>query len=178
MILRGARLTEDDFKSISFIVNNSDIPVVYLGIDPGKANGVCGYDENFYIQFMWTIPSDDMTLFLNTFKHIKKCVVERYKLYPNKAKQQTYSDMETSRIIGRIEYWAESNQIDLIMQGANIKNTGYAWLGLKALPKSDPRNHEFDAHVHFMYWAIRNGHVNLRDLIKRGDKLETGTVSK
>lgn len=148
-------------------VNNEQNPVTYLAIDPGKANGICGYDEKYYLIFMYTIQSSDIVDFLDIFEHVQKCIYEDYLLYPNKIKQQVYSDMETPRVIGRIESWAQRKKVALIKQGASIKTTGYAWIGKKPLPKSNPKNHELDAHVHFMYWAVKNNKINAADLLKR-----------
>lgn len=148
-------------------VNTDFNPIEYLAIDPGKSNGVCGYDAKYYWQFMFIVPAVDMIQFLQIFKKVKVCIVEGFQLYPNKAKDQIYSDMETPRVIGRIETWAELNNVDLVKQQASIKPTGYAWIGEKPLPKSNPNNHAMDAHVHFMYWAVKTSRINPADLLRR-----------
>jgi hypothetical protein len=149
------------------IVNEEINPVNYLSIDPGKANGVCGYDGKFHLLFMLTVQADEIATFVRKFTKIKKCIIEDYKVYPQKAKQHVYSDLLTPRVIGRIEQWTESNGIILVKQMASIKSTGYKWLGQRPLPKSDPKNHQMDAHVHFIYWGVRNGHIKLEELLKR-----------
>jgi hypothetical protein len=141
--------------------------VRYLGIDPGESNGVCGYDHAYKLMFMYTVAHTDMREFLNLFKHLQVIVCEDFFLYPNKAMQQIYSNMETSQMIGRIKTFAEDHDIKVVMQQATIKPTGYKWLGLKPLPKSNPSNHEFDAHVHFMYWLIRMGKIDARTLLQK-----------
>ncbi len=150
----------DWLKHLEESANAEENPVKYLAIDPGKSNGVCGYDEKFYLLFMLTIPASAMIKFLHCFDKVAVCVVENYVLYPNKAPAQRYSDMETSRVIGRIETWAELKNVKLVKQLAAVKNNGYKWIGKKPLPKSNPHNHEWDAHVHFMYWAITKGHID------------------
>ena len=167
MILEYKDLTLEDIAHLAEAVNTEENPVQYLGIDPGKANGVCGYNAKFYLQFMFTIKSDDMVKFLAAFKKVKKCIMENYKLFPNKAKDQYYSDMETPRVIGRVEAWAETNGVELITQPPTIKSTGYKWIGQKPLPKSNPWNHPMDAHVHLMYWAIKNKYIHPSELLKR-----------
>lgn len=147
-------------------VNDEENPVVYLSIDPGKANGVCGYNSNFSVMFMLTITAPNIVMFLHQFEKVKKCIMEGYKVYPNKVKDHIYSDLETPRVIGRVESWAEIKGIELIKQPASIKPTAYKWLGVKPLSKSNKNNHAMDGHVHFMYWAIKNGHVKAEDLIK------------
>jgi hypothetical protein len=162
----GKRLTEENLDQINSLVNNWVNPVKYLAIDPGKTNGVCGYDVHFDLMFMMAVQSIDMNLFLHQFEKVSACICESYNLYPNKIKEQIYSDMETPRVIGRIENWTEIKKVDLIMQAATVKRTGYLWIGKKPLSKSDPKNHQMDAHVHFMYWAVKNGHISARDLLK------------
>lgn len=140
--------------------------VEYLSIDPGSKNGLCGYDANFSLVFMTTVFAKDMIMFMQQFKNVKKCICESYRVYSHKAKQHINSDLETVRVIGRIEHWAGVNGIELIMQPATIKNTGYKWLGQKPLPKTNPLNHQMDAHVHFIYWGVKSGKIKLEDLRK------------
>lgn len=159
------KLDEENLVHLSNAVNAEVDPVVFLGIDPGKSNGICGYDAKHYLKFMYTVMEPDYLKFLDVFQNVTHAIIENYLLFPNKAKDQIYSDMMTPRIIGRTEGWAARNGVELIPQGASIKATGYAWIGKKPRPKSDPSNHEWDAHVHFMYWAIKNGRINAADLL-------------
>lgn len=156
MILDNQKISDEDFTNLTATVNATENPVKYLAIDPGKSNGVCGYDQRFYLVFMYTIQEDDFTRFLECFNSVATVIVEDFVLYPNKTKEQVYSDMLTSRVIGRVEGWAARNNVKLVKQKATIKKTGYLWLNKKPLPKSNPQNHKMDAHVHGMYWAIRN----------------------
>lgn len=159
-------LTPEFKEHLSSAFNSEINPVKYLAIDPGKINGVCGYDAKYYLNFMYSIPETDMPIFLELFNYVDKCIVENFLLYPNKALQQTYSSMVTSRVIGRIEHWASVKNIELIKQNATIKKTGYAWIGQKPPSKSNPRNHELDANVHFIYWAVKNRKIDAADLIR------------
>jgi len=161
------RLTTEDLIRLKEAVNSPENPVTYLGIDPGESNGICGYNVNFHLQFMTTIYFEDITKFLHQFDHVKLCIIEGYQVYPNKARQHIYSDLKTPRVIGRVESWAEIKDINLIRQPATVKATGYKWIGEKPLPKSNPQNHALDAHVHFMYWAVRHGKVNAADLLRK-----------
>lgn len=171
MIIENTPLTDNILTELRPLVT----AVKYLAIDPGKANGVCGYNAEYQLAFMFTIRDEDMLKFLDCFEAIEQCICENYTLYPNKAMKQVYSDMPTSRVIGRIEGWAARNKVTLTMQPASIKATGYAWIGKKPLPKSNPRNHEWDAHVHFMYWAVKNRKINASVLLQlnRGNRDST-----
>lgn len=161
------RLTDSEFEHLTEAVNAEHNPVEYLAVDPGKGNGICGYDTKFYLQFMMTIHEADIVRFMEQFEKVKVCILEGYKLYPNKTKEQIYSDMLTPRVIGRIETWAERHKVKIVLQGANVKATGYQWLGKKPLPKSNPQNHPMDAHAHGTYYAVRKGLINPADLLRK-----------
>lgn len=158
-------LTPEVLDHLKELFNAKENSIRYLSIDPGKSNGICGYDAKHYHQFMMTVPSEKMTSFLDIFDNVITCICEDYTLYPNKAKDQIYSNMETSRVIGRIESWAERKDIVLVKQSASVKKTGYAWIGQAPPKKSNPLNHELDANAHFMYWAVRTGKINAVDLL-------------
>src|SRR5215510_12175206 len=109
-----------DAQNLFDFVNNPVNPTTYLSIDPGKSNGVCGYDVKCYLQFMYTVQAEDMVKFLDTFHKVQTCIIENYKLYPNKIKQQIYSDVLTSRVIGRVESWATGRGVTLFDQGSYV----------------------------------------------------------
>ncbi len=164
MILDHPDLTPEYIEKLSEIVNNENDPIVYIAIDPGKSNGVCGYNALGHLQFMTTIDERDLLKFLGIFKRVNKCITENYLVYAHKAKHHINSDVLTLRVIGRIENWCELNNIPLVKQLAAIKSTGYKWLGKEPLPKSNPANHKWDAHVHFVYWGVMKGILKAKDL--------------
>lgn len=154
-------------NKLNLLVNAEENPVKYLSIDPGESSGICGYDERCHLVMpMWTISDRDVVKFINTFKYVTTCICESYRVYNGKQNAHVYSDLKTTRVIGRIEYWTEINKIKLVMQPAKDKATGYKFQGIKPPPKSNPANHEMDANSHFMYFAVRNGLINAADLIK------------
>lgn len=169
MILDNPELTKEYLQTLDAFVNiDDDNRICYIAIDPGKSNGVCGYNAKGHLMFMTTINEKDLLKFLGVFKHIKICVTEDYKIYEHKSRQHINSDVLTLRVIGRIENWCELSDIQLVKQLPAIKATGYKWLGKKPLPKSNPANHKWDAHVHFVFWAVRNCIIHVRDLLGRG----------
>ncbi len=164
---RHATFDVSDLDRFAALVNNTENRITYLSIDPGKWNGACGYDSDFHLQFMYVVAADDMIQFLSAFQHVEKCIYESYRLFPNKMRQQVYSDMETPRVIGRIESWAQLSKVETIKQDPGIKITGYAWIGEKPPTKSSNKNDPMDAHVHFMYWAVRQGKIDAADLLQK-----------
>lgn len=160
------RIKEGELEKLEIVVNSDTNPILFLGIDPGKRNGICGYDAKYCVQFMLNINEADVAKFLRCFTKLQKIIMEGYKLYPNKAKQQIYSDMLTPRVIGRVEDYCDMRNIDLIIQPASIKPTGYMWIGKKPPPKGNINRDPMDAHVHFMYWAVKNRLINAADLLR------------
>jgi hypothetical protein len=152
-------------KVLHEFANEDNLPIKYLAIDPGKANGICGYDAELKLRMMWTVREQDILTFLRQFEKIDKCIIENFLLYSNKAYEQVHSDMLTSRVIGRVENWAELGDIELIKQNASVKPLGYKYLGTKPLPKSNKLNHAMDAHAHFVYWGVRTRRINAADLL-------------
>ncbi len=159
------KLSPQELEHLAATVNEPMNPVKFLAIDPGKSNGVTFYDERYRLVFSMTVDADDMVEFLEQFKLVHTVICESFLLYPNKAKEQTYSSMETSRVIGRIESWCAQMGIRLIMQPASIKPIAYKWLGKKKPSKSDSTNHQKDAHAHFIYWGVRTGKIDMKSLI-------------
>ncbi len=158
-----------DMSRIDFFtsaVNAEQDPVLYLSIDTGEYNGVCGYEEKAYIKFAEVISLSDLSVFLRCFKTLKKCIHESFFLFPHKAKEQIYSNMPAVRAIGRIEDWAQTEKIPLVAQQPSVKATGYKWLGKKPPTKSSNKNDTMDAHVHFIYWAVRNKVISVSDLLR------------
>lgn len=165
------RLTPELLSSLEEVVNNEQNPIEYLSFDPGKDNGATGYDSKYYLSFMLTVAEQDMLDFLKCFKHVKKVTIENFTLFPHKRTEQNYSDMLTSRVIGRVEVWSQLNEVELIKQSPNIKRTGYAWIGIPSPSKSNPKRHELDAHAHFVYRAVKNGWIKAEDLLKKPNGL-------
>lgn len=165
VILDFPDLTEEYVSKLDEFVNNEEKPVVYLAIDPGVSNGVTGYSATGQIQFMTTINEKELLKFLRIFKKINTLICEDYRIREDKAKHHIGSDVVTLRVIGRIENWCEVANVVLVKQMPTIKSIGYKWLGKKPLPKHNPANHKWDAHVHFIYWGVRKGIINLKDLL-------------
>jgi hypothetical protein len=164
------RVTDAFLEKFKRTVNDPANPVLFLGIDPGVANGICGYDANFHLVFAMTVHENDIVKFLNSFNAVEKCVCESYKIYSNKYSAHVNSDVVTLRVIGRIEHWTRLNSIELTMQPATIKNTAYMWLGQKPPTDSNPFRHQMDGNAHFMFWAIKKGLINAADLLRSRNK--------
>jgi hypothetical protein len=157
--------TEAELENLKLRVNDAENPIKYLSIDPGKSNGICGYNADCKLMMMWTVMEENVLDFLNQFDNLERCIIEDFILYSNKAFEQIGSNMLTSRVIGRVEGWAVRKDIPLTKQKAAIKPTGYRFIGKKPLPKSHRLHHALDAHVHFVFWAVGKGKIQAGDLL-------------
>lgn len=100
-------------------------------------------------------------------------VVEEFRLYPEMARQQGYSDFKTSKMIGVLEYIGEQRDTKVYLQGAGLKRKarrigerlGFPgkerWIGTGrgrywGWDFDGPSQHERDATAHGTWWAFRN----------------------
>lgn len=100
-------------------------------------------------------------------------VVEEFRLYPDMARQQGYSDFKTSKVIGVLEFIAYKRGLPCYIQGASLKKKarrigerlGFPgkerWIGTGrgrywGWDFDGPSQHERDATAHGTWWAFRN----------------------
>lgn len=83
-------------------------------------------------------------------------VVEEFKLYPWKARQQAYSQMLTAQLIGVITYLAEKGDHDLYMQSASVKKIAMGHLRATRAGVLLPGDtHSHDAQLHGWYYLMK-----------------------
>ncbi len=97
-----------------------------LAIDPGDVhNGIAYFGaEDLMVERKWTRDWTEQTLFdfIETRKHeIDAVVIEEYRLYPELAFEQGYSDFPTVQVIGIVRYLCSKHGINFTKQGASIK---------------------------------------------------------
>jgi len=127
----------------------------YLAIDPGKTTGWATFAAD---GSGITMGQADI---YGLFELLAECpadvyITEDYRLYPWKSKEQNWSQLDTVRIIGMIQYHCYLFKKQLILQGANIKSIGYMWAGIEQA-KSHSKSHERDAYVHGVYYLQNQG---------------------
>lgn len=125
----------------------------YLALDPGNSTGWATFDgkgnpinygtirgkESFY-KFLKRLPDT-----------VEAIICEDFKLYPWKSMQQAWSQLDTVRLIGVIEYWCAMHGKVLVFQNPSVKTIAYKWAGI-AVPKNKDMTHETDAYVHGVYY--------------------------
>lgn len=125
-----------------------------FSLDPGKTNGFAFFKGEDLRLAGW---------FLNEHETIEdiianevvpfspdEIVMESFRLYPWKAKNQFWSDFVTTEVIGIIKHFAWKNDIPVVMQPASNKQP-FPDERLKKMGVYVPNNHARDAIRHGLY---------------------------
>jgi hypothetical protein len=127
--------------------------IEYLALDPGNSTGwaTFGADGN-PIGFGTLKGKDEFYEFLKSQPESLVAVIcEDFRLYPWKSMQQAWSQLDTVRLIGVVEFWCSERNKMLVFQNPSIKTIAYAWAGIP-VPKNKALTHETDAYVHGVYY--------------------------
>ena len=75
-------------------------------------------------------PARLMSILVNLARYAPDCVilVEEWRLYPQTARTQIGSNIPTSQLIGAIRYVAQLNNLEVVMQPADMRRIGAAWV--------------------------------------------------
>lgn len=173
----------------------------FLAIDPGdKHQGVAYFEidisvgEGRSVKRWWTRDLSRASLIkLVEDASVDALVVEEFRLYPEMAREQGYSDFATPKMIGVLEYLADVRNIPIYLQGASLKRksrrigerSGFPgkvrMLGAgrsryRGWDFDGPSQHERDATAHGVWWAFRSENSLVRDMdLKRECRLEVRT---
>lgn len=129
-----------------------------LAIDPGKMNGLAVFDkEGKVVVYSQCVMADIVDLiqdYLDEYD-ISHMVVEDFKLFGHKAKQQIGSKMEASQVIGKCETIAQLKKLEFVKQPASILPIAQMWTQTK-MPGNHTVSHQISAYLHGAYWLIKN----------------------
>lgn len=128
----------------------------YLAVDPGNSTGWAAFTKNGDIITFDTAKGREAVYQVLASQAPELLICEDYRLFPWKAKEQSWSSLETVRIIGAIEYYAWLNKVEIVLQEPKIKKIGYLWAGITP-PKNHALSHETDAYVHGVYYLQSKG---------------------
>ena len=132
-----------------------------LVIDPGdKTNGWAKFDlaTGAVHGFGEVKGRDNLLKFLRGDEDTTKLLIEEFKLFGHKAKQQSGSAMETTRVIGMVETWAAMSPrpIELLKkQPSSILPIAQMW-SQKKVPASGSTGHDmWSAYNHGYYYLVQ-----------------------
>jgi hypothetical protein len=139
-------------------------PVVYLALDPGDSTGWATFDLGGSLVKQGTSRNYDgreglyklLQEWHATCPDLTTVICEDYFLYPWKGKAQSWSPLETTRVIGVIEYWCFLTGRKLVLQPANIKSIGYKYAGMKETTNKIA-SHAENAYIHGVFFLQKYG---------------------
>ena len=106
----------------------------------------------------WTIDGrelaeDEVVKLLHSL-NVEQVVVEEYRVYPG---QNTWSEVETTWLIGVILYHSRKLGIPVKRQKAAVKKPTFALLAARGTPLRGDTQHARDAEAHGWRWVMRRG---------------------
>lgn len=126
----------------------------HLGFDPGKTTGYAVTNETGKLLDIGQLSPKELFDFLQSLNDVAVFVVEDFLIRPDKRDSFIWSDMETVRIIGALEYAAYTLNARVVKQAPSIKSIGYKWGGI-VKPKSHEISHQYDAYAHLVYFNCK-----------------------
>ena len=136
-------------------IEDMDEQDLILVVDPGDTSGYAlfTYDGELYVKnqgdFLHVMEMLQKTL------HIKRIVVEDYRLRKGKQAQQTGSRFQAVQVIGALKYYAFLHTIPLDLANVQAKTLGSMYSGVKP-PSDHKKSHEIDAYNIGIYWLVAN----------------------
>lgn len=128
----------------------------YLALDPGNSTGWATFNEKGDVVGFGTCVTRQEVYEKVADSEPELIIMEDYRLYPWKSKEQSWSPFETVRVIGAVEYYAYLHKCQMVLQEPSIKSIGYKWAGL-VKPKNHALSHETDAYVHGVFYLQKQG---------------------
>lgn len=129
-------------------------PRYWLAIDPGETLGWCVLNEDAQPVQFGQIKEKDLSDFLKKeTRMFEALVVEEYRVYRHKAAVHTGSNLKTSQVIGKLKFWAELNDIPVVMQPANILAQAQRFTQV-TMPSDHKISHQIAAFLHGAYYLI------------------------
>lgn len=131
----------------------------YLALDPGLHTGWAIWDEDgLFINMGTTHTYDELHDLLAGFPiGIKVVIVEDFKLFKHKARQQAGSRMPAPRAIGQIETFARLWGATIVKQPSIIKDSAERLTGVSTKGLPHDQTHVLDAYNHGEYYLIGQG---------------------
>jgi len=129
-----------------------------IAVDPGGAHvGVATWHGGEEIDATEIDAEMWLPLFRRMIKSADVVIIEKFVLYPGKASAQSWSPMTTSEMIGAMRWIAAEATVEVVMQGADIKNPTRRQCKARHIQWKDNKSgHASDALLHLQYYLTRN----------------------
>lgn len=133
-----------------------------LAVDPGKRTGVVEIRDSTLFRASTLSPKEiHEGLIYGRWIYYKIWVIERFSLYPWKARALSFSECLPAQIIGAIKLYSYQRNIKLVLQTAGIVKGAITDEHLKQMKicwfEKLRNQHERDAAKHALYFLIKEG---------------------
>lgn len=118
----------------------------YIAFDPGETTGIVVCDNGCVTGYEIVRDTLQIAELIETVMP-DVVIVEKFVLYPGKAKAQSWSSFYPVEVIGVIKHICQLLSIEVVLQGATIKN----YSTLDGAPKTSSR-HIKDAYLHLWHY--------------------------
>jgi hypothetical protein len=130
-------------------------PARLLAIDPGIHNGWAIF-KNGVVENLGSIDGvAEFDKWLHNQDNIDVVVIEDFRLFRHKAKQQIGSKFEAVQVIGLVESWARRQGAKVVKQNADILAIAPKWSKMP-MPKNHSVSHHVSAYNHAFYYLVKN----------------------
>src|SRR6478735_1980723 len=152
-------MSKGSLRSISGASFNTP-PERLLAIDPGIHNGWAVFEKGVIKDLGSVDGVEAFDVWLHNvvpdkYGHIDVVVIEDFRLFRGKAKQQIGSRFETVQVIGLVQSWARRNKAELVKQGSDILAIAPKWSKMP-MPKNHANSHHVSAYNHAFYYLVKN----------------------
>lgn len=130
----------------------------YASFDPGKITGYCTWNAKAQLLRHGQVTNDELIDLLDEdhFKTVKTVIIEDYKLFSWKAKQQSGSRMHASEAIGILLPYIRRGRKKEVRQPSNILPIASNMTNVK-MPSNHAQSHWVSAFLHGAYYLIKQG---------------------
>ena len=138
---------------------NSDPTVpLYLSLDPGKTTGYVVWNSKAQPLKTGQLTEDELIDFLDDdyLKPVEVVILEDYKLFSWKAKQQSGKRMAAPEAIGVISVFIRRGKRKEVRQPSNILPIAEKLTNVK-MPSTHSQSHWVSAFLHGAYYLIKQG---------------------
>lgn len=139
-------------------MSEGDPVAKYASFDPGKITGYCLWNKDAQLLRYGQVTNDELIDLLDEdrFSTVDTVIIEDYKLYSWKAKQQSGNRMHASEAIGILLPYIRRGRKKEVRQPANILTVASRLTNVK-MPSNHAQSHWVSAFLHGAYYLIKQG---------------------
>jgi hypothetical protein len=128
-----------------------------LAVDPGDSHVGTAVSDPGGITAVEFSAKDWLQVFMETVSEYDLVVIEEFKLYPGSAPALSWSQLDTVKMIGAMEWIARCSGVPIVLQSAAVKIPTRAQANARGIEWKNKSGHASDALLHLYYYMLRHG---------------------